>query len=87
MIDTSGVVQEHELTPSTHGTQDVFAESGPISIGNGDNVMQVMELIPDEETQGEVDVTFKTRFYPNDTEYTHGPYSTANPTAEFHDRW
>ena len=81
MIDTSGVVQEHELTPSTHGTQDVFAESGPISIGNGDNVMQVMELIPDEETQGEVDVTFKTRFYPNDTEYTHGPYSTANPTS------
>jgi hypothetical protein len=59
----------------------VFAESGPISIGNGDNIMQVTDLIPDEKTQGDVDVTFKSRYYPNDTEYTHGPYTPSSPTA------
>ena len=24
---------------------------------------------------------FKSRFYPNDTEYTHGPYTPSSPTA------
>ena len=58
-----------------------YAESGPISLGNGDGVMKVSQLIPDEKTQGEVNVTFKTRFHPNDTERTYGPYSTGNPTS------
>ena len=39
------------------------------------------KLIPDEKTQGDVDVTFKTRFHPNDTERTYGPYTPANPTS------
>jgi hypothetical protein len=43
--------------------------------------MDVTDLIPDEQTQGDVSATFKTRFYPNDTEYTHGPYSMATPTS------
>ena len=37
-------------------------------------------LIPDEKTQGQVTATFKTRFHPNDTERSYGPYSMANPT-------
>ena len=43
--------------------------------------MRVTNLIPDEKTQGDVNVTFKTRFYPNDTETTHGAYTLGNPTA------
>jgi hypothetical protein len=50
-----------------------FVESGPISIGNGDNVLKATMLIPDEKTQGDVTATFKTRFYPNDAERSHGP--------------
>lgn len=57
-----------------------FAESGPISLGNGDNVMAATMLIPDEQTQGDVTTTFKTRFHPNDTLRSYGPYSMANPT-------
>jgi hypothetical protein len=53
----------------------VFAESGPFSIGNGDQTAHVTKLIPDEETQGDVNVTFKTRFYPNGDESSHGPYT------------
>jgi len=50
-----------------------FAESGPFRIGTGDQVMAVTEMLPDEKTQGDVNATFKTRFYPNDTErsYVH----------------
>jgi hypothetical protein len=58
-----------------------FAETGPISIGAGDQIAKVTKLIPDEITQGDVDVTFKTRFYPNATETTHGPFTPANPTS------
>ena len=58
-----------------------FAETGPISIGAGDQIAKVTKLIPDEITQGDVNVTFKTRFYPNATETTHGPYTPANPTS------
>ena len=58
-----------------------FCESGPISIGNGDQVMKVTQLIPDENNQGEVTMKFLTRFHPNDTERTYGSYSMTNPTS------
>jgi len=75
----TGVTYTHE-DGLIHGTSDVYAESGPISLGNGDAVMSVNNLIPDELTQGDVTVTFKTRFHPNDTERSYGPYTMANPT-------
>ena len=43
--------------------------------------MVVTGMIPDEKTQGDVQVKFKTRFYPNDTEREYGAYSMANPTS------
>ena len=58
-----------------------FAESGPFRIGTGDQVMAVTEMLPDEKTQGDVNATFKTRFYPNDTERSYGPYTMSNPTS------
>jgi len=70
---------EHEVG-WTHTGYDVYIESGPISIGNGDQVAVATELIPDENTQGSVEATFKTRFHPNDTERTYGAYTLANPS-------
>ena len=43
--------------------------------------MAATMLIPDEKTQGDVSATFKTRFHPNDTLRSYGPYSMANPTS------
>jgi len=40
----------------------------------------VRQVIPDEQTLGEVAVSFKTRMYPTSTETTHGPYSASQPT-------
>lgn len=78
-VDTTGDVYEHEVGLN-YNSATIYAESGPISIGVGDNVYSVNKLIPDELNQGDVQVTFKTRFHPNDTERSYGPYSTANPT-------
>jgi hypothetical protein len=51
-----------------------------VQIGTGDNVMSATSFIPDEKTQGQATVTFKTRFHPNDTERSYGPYTMANPS-------
>ena len=79
--DATGVIYEHELHGVNHGSYTPYAETGPISLGNGDTIMKVNQLIPDEETQGEVQVKFKTRFHPNDTEREYGAYSMSNPTS------
>lgn len=78
-VDTTGDVYEHEVGLNYNG-DTIFAETGPISLGSGDNTYSVNKLYPDELTQGEVSATFKTRFHPNDTERSYGPYSMANPT-------
>lgn len=78
-IAPSGELYEHE-TGNQYGSNAVFVESGPISIGSGDNVMKVTSLIPDEKTQGGVTATFKTRFYPNSAESTFGPFTMSSPT-------
>jgi len=59
----------------------IFCETGPVSLGSGDQVAKVTDVIPDEKTQGDVDLKFKTRFYPNATETTHGPFNPSNPTS------
>ena len=72
-------IYEHEVGYEYNGATP-FAETGPIMLGSGDNVVSVTEMIPDEKTQGDVSATFKTRFYPNGTERSYGPFSMANPT-------
>lgn len=79
LVSSDGYIYEHEY--GLQGASDVFVESGPIQLGAGDNVMMARELIPDELNQGDVQLSFATKFYPNATEYDHGPYSTANPTS------
>tara|TARA_R100001460_G_scaffold18281_2_gene38752 strand:+ start:2734 stop:4242 length:1509 start_codon:yes stop_codon:yes gene_type:complete len=80
MVADGGVVYEHEIGQS-YDASVPFAETGPIAIGTGDRLMKVTKVIPDEKTQGDVNLIFKTRNYPNGAETTHGTYSTANPTS------
>jgi hypothetical protein len=79
-IASDGELYEHEIGYS-YGSSTPYAETGPISIGAGDNLMNVVELIPDEKTQGDVTATFKTRFYPNGDESEYGPFNMSNPTS------
>jgi hypothetical protein len=79
-IAADGILYEQEVG-FDYGGQAPFAETGPIALGVGENVMAVRGMIPDENTLGDVNATFKTRFYPTDTERDYGPYSMANPTS------
>ena len=79
MISSDGYIYEHEVGYAYDGSTP-FAESGPYEIGNGDNIMSVRRVIPDEQTLGEVVVSFKTRMYPMADETTYGPYPAAQPT-------
>lgn len=79
MVDADGVVYDHEIGAS-HGGLDPIVRSGPYELGNGDRIMRARRLIADEKTAGDVQVSFLTRDWPNDTETTHGPYAIANPT-------
>jgi hypothetical protein len=78
-VGVDGYLYEHEIGLANTG--DIYAESGPFQIAAGDNIMSVREVIPDELNQGDVALTFSTRFYPNGSSESHGPYSTANPTS------
>ena len=78
--DASGNLYNQETGYTHTGSTKPYAESGSISLGNGDSIMKVTQLIPDEKTQGQVAVTFKTRFYPNDSETSHGAFTLGNPT-------
>ena len=80
MVNPSGLVYEHEVGYNYDGST-LFAESGPVQLGNGDNIMSVRQVVPDEQTLGEAVVSFKTRNYPTDTQSTFGPYTAANPTS------
>lgn len=66
MIGTDGTVYDHEIGLN-YGGATVFAEAAPLEIGNGDRLVVAKQLIPDEKTAGDIQVTFKTKLAPDDS--------------------
>lgn len=79
MVDADGYVWNHETGYEYDGATP-YAESGPYELGEGDQIMRARKLIADEKTSGDVEVSFITRDWPNDSETTFGPYTIDNPT-------
>ena len=77
---TDRYIYEHESGFSWGGATP-FAESGAISIGDGERLVNVKGLIPDESNLGDTKVIFKSRLYPTGTETTSAAFTMANPTA------
>ena len=80
MIGTDNFIYDHEVGLNYSGALP-YAETGPFQIGNGDQVLYINEMIPDERNQGSVSATFKTRYYPTSAETSYGPYSLTQPTS------
>ena len=80
MIGTDGYIYDHEVGLNYSGALP-YAETGPFQIGNGDQILYINEMIPDERNQGSVSATFTTRYYPTSEETTYGPYSLTQPTS------
>ncbi|HET9159218.1 MAG TPA: hypothetical protein VFN88_01275, partial [Caulobacteraceae bacterium] len=73
-VDAAGAIFEHEID-FYHGGADPFAETGPFLIGEGDKVVQVTRIIPDEQTLGDVTAQVFLRFQPKGPETAKGPFS------------
>jgi hypothetical protein len=80
MIGTDGFTYDHEVGLNYSGALP-YAETGPFQIGNGDQILYINEMIPDERNLGSVSATFTTRYYPTSEESTYGPYSLTQPTS------
>ena len=83
--DAGGVFYQHETGVSYPDPAGVAllpnAESGPIEIGAGDQVMNIHDLVLDENTLGDLDISIFTALYPLATETENGPFTAANPTS------
>ena len=81
--DSKGFVYEHDRRPLKDspgiGSQVPFCQTAPIEIGNGDRVVQVNQIIPDEETTTlpAITIGFKGRFTPLGTETDFGNFTFA----------
>ena len=80
-VDAAGLVWQHESGSTYTGvTGAPYAETGPFELGNGDVLMDLLSLIPDEKTLGDLDIYLFTSEYPTAAETESGPYTPANPT-------
>jgi hypothetical protein len=84
MCDTTGKLWEHErgyLYPQGAGSLTPYIESGPVEIADGDDVMSVMYIVPDDKTVGDVSATMYLQFHPDGAETTFGPFTLSQQTS------
>ena len=62
---STGYPVEHEKGTG-YDNATIFAETGPIEIGNGDNVMTILKFIPDDKTVGDVSAALHFKNFPED---------------------
>lgn len=72
-------IYEHEYADTR--VANAYAETGPLELGEGDQLMRVQQIIPDEKTQGDVTMTLYGALFPNSVEQVNGPFTATNPTA------
>ena len=80
MVDKNGSVYDHE-TGFLYDGLPVFAETGPIQLGAGDNVMFAVRYAPDERTSGNVTATFTTVDFQGSPQQVFGPFQAGTPRA------
>jgi hypothetical protein len=94
MIDPAGNFWAHEQLNFVYsGAAAPYAETGPLEFDQnygGDTLagahpgtvtFDIVQMLPDSKTLGDVQMTFYTRFYPTGPETVWGPYTPANPTS------
>lgn len=83
-VDPSGYVYEHENGWTANGTaltSTRYAESGPAEVGNGDQTMDILQLLPDDKTMGDTKISFDSQFTPDGLITSYGPYTLAPYTS------
>lgn len=81
MVDSTGHIYDHETGNNRGASSGVFATSGPVEIGDGDNVMRIQRIVPDDKTAGDVSASLTTSLFPDTAGILNGPYTLASPTS------
>ncbi|TWI32747.1 hypothetical protein [Paracoccus sulfuroxidans] len=79
-VSPQGIAYDHEWG-FDHREATPWAETGPLQLGNGDQAMSVIRLVPDGGAPDSVTASVNGRMYPNDFGYGVGPYSISNPVS------
>ena len=79
-LDQSCNVWRHEMENAGFNGAQAWAETGPISLGSGDNVINATQVLTDSGPLGRIELEFKTRFQPQGEEITFGPYAVQPQT-------
>jgi len=86
MVDRDGFLFEHEVGQARDG-RSPYALSGPVEIGTGETTMSVYGIIPDEDSVGDVAVSFTTGDWTMSPDYEQGPFAlTAKTDVRFNGR-
>ena len=81
----AGIIYYHEKGQSNDGTAAFLPtlETGYFDIEDGNNIMSVTRVVPDfEEQSATVNFTVKTKYWPNASELSAGPFA-ATTTANY----
>lgn len=80
LIGPDGKIYDHEVGTSWGGAMPTI-ESGPMQVGEGDSVMRLQRIVPDDKTQGDVNATIYASLFPDLSETANGPYTLSSPTS------
>lgn len=81
MCNASASVFDHESGTGRNSEGTPSLESGPIELGEGDRLMQVQTVLPDDKTVGDVNITLYGAMQPDASETTYGPYTLTARTT------
>lgn len=83
MVDSDGVLYDHEQIGVIPGAtaSEVYAETGPLELGEGDQQAIIRSIVPDFEVSGSLNVTFYCQDRPTQTERAVGPYAITYPAT------
>ena len=81
MAAPNGTFFNHETGTVRSGAPTAFAESGPVELSPGDQIMRIQRIVPDDKTIGDVGLTLYASLFPDAAETSIGPVAAANPTS------
>ena len=81
MANASASLFDHETGSARNSEGTPSLESGPVELGNGDVLMSVQKVVPDDKTVGDVNLTIYTAPNPDTAETSNGPYTLTEQTS------
>lgn len=76
-----GTVYQHENGFSRSGAGTIYVESGPLELGEGETVYDILGLEPDALTLGDVSMIFYSRWHAVEADRTSATFSCVNPIS------